>query len=81
MQRSEWTFVDVGDVSVADHKPVDLKRINRLHRILPALFLNRGFIASLLAELRQIEPYSGIVYLKVRHEPAAQQSFPVNAGA
>src|SRR4029450_9240784 len=74
-------LVDVRDVAVSDLEVVDLERIDRLQRLLPAALLHRYAIGDLLASLRQIDMNRRLVDLDYGDAASERARAPVDAAA
>jgi hypothetical protein len=65
-----------------DLEVIDLQRVDRLQRFLPAAFLDRGRIVDLLARLGKIEVDRRLLDLDIADEALPEeQGLPMDAGA
>ena len=81
MERLEGPPVDVGHVPVLDLEVIDLERIDRLERVLPAAILDWSRAGDLLAGLCQVDVKRGTIDHEVTYQAAMEQRTPVHAGA
>src|SRR5262249_58343802 len=65
VQGLEGPVVDVRDVAGANLEVIDLQRVDRFQRVLPAALLHRRGVVDLHARLRQVEVDGRVVILDV----------------
>src|SRR6266508_1374096 len=80
VERFVRAFIDIRQVAVANGEPVDLERISRFQRVLPAFVLDRRWVFGFLDELSKVKIDFGIVDLKIANQSSKKERFPVNAG-
>ena len=81
VQRLEGALIDVRHVALLNLEVVDLQRIDRLERVLPAAFLDGSRVLDFLPRLRQIDVDGRLHELDVGNELAGQERAPVDARA
>src|SRR6266508_5275088 len=79
VERFVRAFIDIRQVAVANGEPVDLKRISRFQRVLPAFVLDRRWVLGFLDELPKVKMDFGIGDLKIADQSSKKERFPVHA--
>ena len=79
-ERLEAGVVDVGDLAVRDADPVDLQRIDRLERLLPALVLHRRLVRGLPLQVLAVGVDLRAVDAEVRDQASEEEGLPLHAG-
>src|SRR5262249_7235110 len=78
-QRLVRSLVDVRDPAVDDPHPVDLERIDRLERLLPALLVEGRRVFRLLLDVRSVGVELRLLEPEVRDHSTEDQRFPLHA--
>jgi hypothetical protein len=77
-ERFFRVLIDIGERSVPDRQVVDLEGINRLHRLLPAVLLERYGTGGLGAILPQVDPDFRPFELDFRDDLSAEDLPPMD---
>ena len=79
LERGEGPLVDVGHPTVRHADLVDLQGVDRLERLLPAVFLDRRRILGLGAQLLEVHVQGGLRQGEVGDQSAAEERLPLDA--
>ena len=79
-QRPRLRRLDIGRLAVDDPELIDLQRVHRLQRVLPAVLLHRRRISQLGLEVRLVDVDDRLDQPEVGHQRPVDQRAPLHAG-